>query len=426
MIKFLKRMGLFKPPVLAEKKPLIIPRRQHTISREHISKSALKVLYRLHQQGYQAYLVGGGVRDLLLGLHPKDFDVVTNARPEQIRRIFRNCRLIGRRFRLAHIHFGEEIIEVATFRGNAPAAAQGMILRDNVYGTLAEDAWRRDFTINALYYNIADFSLVDYTGGFADLKAKRLRMIGEVDQRYREDPVRMLRAIRIASKVGFLLPGSLTSPFATLKTLIYQVSAARLFEEVIKLFHAGVASQVYVALKEHGLFEILFPAVAKSLYHEKQTDLFLTAVFQNTDLRLQEKKSVTPAFIIAALLWYPICYQTRCYQAKGWAHPKTKAIEALLKSQAQHMAIPRRIIQAARDIWLLQVRLERCYSRTIDKLAADLRFRAAYDFLELRAKVGEAVAPAKWWRHYLAQDESGQRKLIHSLKKGRKKKSQAK
>ncbi len=194
----------------AEDQPLrIVSRDEHSISRANISENALKVLYRLNKAGYEAYLVGGGVRDLLLGREPKDFDVATDASPEEVRKLFRNCRLIGRRFRLAHVHFGREIIEVATFRAahepesDGAVSENGMLLRDNVYGTLEEDAWRRDFTVNALYYNIRDFSVVDYTGGMADLQAGRLRIIGDPHERFREDPVRMLRAVRFAAKLGF-------------------------------------------------------------------------------------------------------------------------------------------------------------------------------------------------------------------------------
>src|SRR3990167_37319 len=227
----------------------IIPRSEHQISRKNIHPHAIKVLYRLKSCGYDAYLVGGCVRDLLLGHQPKDFDIVTNAKPEEIKKIFRNCRLIGRRFRLAHIIFGKnEIIEVATFRSHYGDDNQnnvshhGMVIRDNVYGTMEEDAWRRDFTINALYYNIADFSIVDFMAGVKDLHDKQLRIIGHAKERYQEDPVRMLRAVRIASKLEMEITSDTASPIKKMAKLLLQISASRLFDEVIKLFHTGHAT----------------------------------------------------------------------------------------------------------------------------------------------------------------------------------------
>lgn len=429
---FLEKVGLlakkkvFGSPAANSHSPLIIPRKEHSISRSAISDNALKVLYRLHHHGYQAYLVGGGVRDLLLGLHPKDFDVVTNAHPEEIKRVFRNCRLIGRRFRLAHIYFGHDIIEVATFRKIADTPSDelahsdsGMILRDNVYGTLEEDVWRRDFTINALYYNIADFSLVDFTGGYADLKAKKLRMIGDVAQRYREDPVRMLRAIRFACKVGFEVPPDLTSPMKELKELLQHVSSARLFEEILKMFHSGGALAAYQLLKKYHLFEQLFPETAACLAERHYpTDALLTAVFRNTDNRLKEQKTVTPAFIIAALLWHPICQQTDMYLAEGMPFfpAKLQAIEELLKKQAKRLSVPKRLVQGARDIWLLQIRLKKRQGKRAQLLMEEPKFRAAYDFLELRAEVGEEAAElAKWWREYIVGDATVRKNLLKEI-----------
>jgi len=410
MIRLIERVKLLCQRGFPKKNsPLIIPRSEHGISRKNISENALKVLYRLHRAGYKAYLVGGGVRDLLLGLHPKDFDVVTDAKPEEVRQVFRNCRLIGRRFRLAHVYFGPDIVEVATFRGKSeeldPQAtahsAHGMILRDNVYGTLEEDVWRRDFTINALYYNIADFSIVDYVGGYADLKAKRLRMIGEVEKRYREDPVRMLRAIRFACKVNFALPSSLTRSFGELKPLIAHVASSRLFEEMLKMFHSGNALATYALLKQHALFEILFPATARSLQQNVYpTDQLLKTVFLNTDNRIKEQKHVTPVFIVAALLWHPICLQTKAYQEEGmdFVPARWLAIEIVLKEQLKHLSIPKRITQGAQEVWHLQDRFHK-QSEKRRALISEPRFRAAFDFLELRAKAGEPVEGlVSWWQ----------------------------
>lgn len=429
---FLKKVGFLskksrKAPGAPGGAPTIIPRDQHGISRNNISANALKVLYRLNQQGYEAYLVGGGVRDLLLGLHPKDFDVVTNAKPEEVRRVFRNCRLIGRRFRLAHVYFGYDIIEVATFRGKTDEANEhhahsdeGMILRDNVYGTMAEDVCRRDFTINALYYNIADFSIVDYMGGMADLKAKRLKMIGDPSHRFREDPVRMLRAIRFACKANFEVSKELKIAIASMKGLLANVSPARLFEEVVKMFHSGSASKVYSMLKEEGLFGGLFPdtqaCLSQSIY---PTDRFLECIFESTDHRVQAQKSVNPAFVVAALLWHPIYIQAQKYCEEGMAlfPARTKAMEEMLSRQLKFLSIPKRITQAAREIWLFQIRLhKRNNARRVNEMMADPRFRASYDFLELRAKSGEEVSDiATWWREYIDADTAKRKILLEAV-----------
>ncbi len=249
--------------------PVIIPRESHKISRRHISKAALKVLYRLRQSGYSAYLVGGSVRDLLLGHIPNDFDVVTDARPEKIKRLFRNSYIIGRRFRLVHVHFEDEIIEVATFRGNTQETEgriqtqKGLLLRDNVYGTIEDDVWRRDFTINALYYNIADFTVIDYTGGMEDLKQKKIHVIGDPEERYIEDPARMLRAIRLAAKLDFQVEENSAKPIRKHQELLKQGPSARLFDKILKIFHSGKSLSTFHLLQEYKVFPILFPKVAR-------------------------------------------------------------------------------------------------------------------------------------------------------------------
>lgn len=408
---FLKKVGILSP----QKTPIVIPRASHGISRKSISENALKVLYRLNQKGYEAYLVGGGVRDLLLGLEPKDYDIATNAKPEEVRKIFRNCRLIGRRFRLAHVFFGHDIIEVATFRGKANASPDtlshseaGVILRDNVYGSMEEDAWRRDFTINALYYNIADFSIVDYTGGFADIRSKKIRMIGDVSQRFNEDPVRMLRAIRLACKTGFVLPKHLRESIRSLKDLISHVASARLFEEMIKLFHSGTATMGYKMLKDFDLFHYLFPATHESFSSVSFADKFICRVFENTDKRIQEGNHVTPAFVIAAMLWGPICARVASYKKEGMRlfPAKFAAIDEVMHQQSQRLPIPKRIQQKVRDIWVLQIRFQKQQGRAAQKLIEDPAFRAAYDFLELRAKAGEPVDGLfSWWKDYIESDQ---------------------
>jgi poly(A) polymerase len=289
----------------------IIPRDQHIISRKNISKAALRVLYRLHDAGYDAYLVGGAVRDLLLGVQPKDFDVATNATPDEVKKLFRNCRLIGRRFRLAHVVFGPEIIEVATFRGTGEEGGEGdrhivdgRIVRDNIWGTIEEDALRRDFRVNAMYYDISDFSVRDYVGGMQDLEDRVLRLIGDPEVRYHEDPVRMLRAARLAAKLGMHIDAAAMAPFESLGPLLADAAPARLFDESLKMFLSGNGLKSFRMLEQCGLLKFLFPATARAL---KRGDAALRSLVEqglaNTDARIGEGKSVTPAFLFAVLLW---------------------------------------------------------------------------------------------------------------------------
>ncbi len=360
------------------------------------------------------------MRDLLLGREPKDFDVTTDARPEELKKLFRNCRLIGRRFRLAHIHFGREIIEVATFRAQAGETEaegdrlieNGMILRDNVFGTVEEDAWRRDFTVNALYYNIEDFSVVDYVGGMADLKAGVLRLIGEPEVRYREDPVRMLRAVRFAAKLGFRIEPGTEAPIWTLGALLEEIPAARLFEEVLKLLLGGCAVQTYELLRHYGLFAHLFPETDAALAVEEEgfPHLFVLRALENTDARLAEDKPVTPAFLFAALLWEPVrAMVQRLVVEQGMSEIQALQVAGaeVLAAEHRHVVLPRRFAIQAREIWQLQPRLERVPSKRAQRLLEHPRFRAAYDFLLLRAEAGEPVAEAaQWWTHFQEADEA--------------------
>ena len=413
--------------------PLVVPRSEHLISRANISENALKVLYRLKEGGYQAYLVGGGVRDLLLGREPKDFDVATDATPEQVRRLFRNCRLIGRRFRLAHVHFGREIIEVATFRGGGLAGnpdgarhiQNGMIVRDNLYGSREEDASRRDFSVNALYYNIADFSLIDYAGGLEDLRAGNLRLIGEDPQRrYREDPVRMLRAVRFACKLGFKIDPSCERPLFELGHLLRDIPPARLFEEVLKLLQTGLGLCTFEKLRHYGLFAQLFPATDEWLNHEDQDFpvTFVSRGLENTDRRILEEKPVTPAFLFAVLLWEPV----RRHFARLLAEDK-KANEAMLVASGEAsarqqplVAIPKRFALPMREIWSLQPRLEQRQGKLPHRLLTHPRFRAAYDFLLLRAEAGE-VEPevAGWWTRFQEANGKTRAEMTGDAAKGR-------
>ena len=390
------------------RKPQIIPRSEHGVSRSDISENALKVLYRLKNSGYQAYLVGGGVRDILIGLKPKDFDVATDAHPEQVRELFRNCRLIGRRFRLAHVHFGREIIEVSTFRASHNDAVNGegheedgRIIRDNVYGKLDDDVWRRDFTVNALYYNIEDYSIVDYVGGLEDVQNKQLRLIGIPEDRYREDPVRMLRAIRFSIKLGFSIHPVSERPIRDLAPLLEEIPEARLFEEFLKLFMSGESEKTYHQLREYGLFAFLFPQTEEFLNRgDEFIHKLLSSAFRNTDTRLAEDKPVTPAFLLAALLWIPVRDLANNHESNGLSEMDAihLASDAVISHQIRSTSMPRRFTHMARDMWSLQVRLKNIRGKRPLKLLAHQRFRAAYDFLLLRAEAGEDVQElASWW-----------------------------
>lgn len=377
-------------------------RDQHCISRKQIDENALKVLYRLHNAGFDAYLVGGCVRDLLLDIQPKDFDVATNAQPEQIKQLFRNCRLVGRRFRLAHIVFGREVIEVATFRGHHDAVETdttkkiarqddaGMLVRDNVYGTIDEDAQRRDFTVNALYYNIADFAIYDYANGVRDLEDGVIRMIGDAETRYREDPVRMIRAIRFATKLGMRLDDSVSKPIRELAPLMHNIPAARMFEETLKLFVAGKAVANFEMLTSYNLFQQLFPQLKSYLKAPEQPPYqMIRQTFADTDARINNGQRITPAYLFAALLWWPLQARTEQLLSEGGLAPADAlnlAASDVMGKQVLTISIPKRFSIPAREIWQLQQRLVRSKGKRAETLVSHPRFRAAYDFLLLRAK----------------------------------------
>jgi poly(A) polymerase len=405
-----KSSGRFLNDIHPRPAPTIIPRSEHNISRSGISENALKVLYRLHKSGYKAFLVGGGVRDLLLGLHPKDFDIATDAHPEEIRRLFRNSRLIGRRFRLAHVRFGRDLIEVATFRagGNSSDEAQqqsdsGRILRDNVYGSIEEDIWRRDFTVNALYYNIADYTVWDYTGGIEDLRERTLRLIDDPWVRYREDPVRMLRAARFAAKLRFSIAPETAAPIRDLGSLLADVPAARLFDETLKLFLSGNAIGSYEQLVEYGLLQYLFPSAAMLLRGEdaEQVDDFIRKGLANTDQRIREDKSVTPMFLYAVLLWPGVRRLAEKLAADQSMRPYEAMQEAMARvvfEQTARTSLPKRYSVPMKEILALQRRFSNRRGVRAARLLEHKRFRAAYDFLVLRSQCGE-VDPeiAEWW-----------------------------
>jgi len=422
-------------------RPLIIPRSEHSISRSAISSNALKVLYRLKEAGYQGFLVGGAVRDLLLGIRPKDFDVATNALPDEVRHVFRNCRLIGRRFRLAHVFFGSEIIEVATFRAAAaperedaeeidpespeggPAAEEvedggeylppvdsehrafdptGRILRDNIYGTIEEDVWRRDFSANGLYYNIDDFSIWDFVDGVRDVKERRLKLIGDPETRYREDPVRMLRAVRFAAKLDFSIDSATERPISQLANLIDGVPPARLFDECMKLFLSGFGAKSFRLLESYGLFAHMFPQSAAAFamppyaYAREMVEMGLA----NTDGRIAADKPVTPTFLFAVLLWSALLRELNERRAGPAPDVATlmQACDSVLRAQQSRVAIPRRFGVPMRELLMLQPRFHRRSGAKSLSLLQHPRFRAAYDFLLLRAQAGVADPElARWW-----------------------------
>lgn len=412
-----------------------VSRDEHNISRSNISENALKVLYRLKKAGYQSYLVGGGVRDLLLGREPKDFDVATDATPEDVRRLFRNCRLVGRRFRIAHVHFGPEIIEVTTFRGKVDEqngqsdglllTDEGRILRDNVFGTIEEDAWRRDFSVNALYYNIEDFSVSDFTGGMADLKSGNLRLIGDPQLRYREDPVRMLRAVRFAAKLGFRLDAGTEAALLEMGHLLRDISPSRIFDESLKLFLSGHAVQSFELMRHYRVFEHLYPFTDQALTVEDQhfpLTLVLRAM-ENTDARIAQGKPVTPAFLYGALLWEPMRQMAAQLQQENeelsWLNALQSAGASIVTMQAQHTAIPKRFSMPMREIWNLQAQLRHNHGKRALRVAGHPRFRAAYDFMLLRADAGEEKQElADWWTQFQEMDAEQQQKIAAEQGRG--------
>ncbi len=413
------------PEIIGEDLTHIISRNHHHVSKTDISPNALTVLNRLNSSGFQAYLVGGSVRDLLLRKAPKDFDVSTSATPNQIKGLFRNARIIGRRFKLAHILYHREIIEVATFRGHDAVDEsqqvndRGMLIRDNVYGTLEEDAWRRDFTVNSLYYNVADGSIVDYTGGVKDVELRIIRMIGDPITRYQEDPVRMLRAIRFSAKLHFEIAPETAAPITELGVLITHISGSRLFDEMTKLYQCGEAETVQRLLIQYSLFDHLFPQTAM-LYHDKTypVNALLINALESTDARVRDNKPVTPAFIFAIILWFPLMARKAELELNGMEPLPAleKAMSQVITEQNKRVTIPKRFTQVMREIWLMQFRFPKRSGHRPYPLLEHPRFRAAYDFLALRALAGdESMELAQWWTAFQDADLAGQTEMINKL-----------
>ncbi len=393
----------------------VIPRDQHTISRKDISPNALRVLYRLRDAGFHGYLVGGAVRDLLVNGHPKDFDVATNATPEEVKSLFRNCRLIGRRFRLAHVVFGREIIEVATFRANTDDGSgdremeNGMLVRDNVYGTIEDDAVRRDFSCNALYYAIEDFSVRDYTGGFEDVQARLMKLIGEPEQRYREDPVRMLRAVRLAAKLGFQIEDATAEPIPRLAGLLNEAAPARLFEEVLKLFLSGHGVASFEGLERYGLLAVLFPESAAALRANRGGALrrMLIEGLASTDARVANDEPVSPSFLFALLLWPAFCRAQASLEKQGLAveEAQRRAADRVTLHQLATIALPRRFSLPMQEIWLMQGRFSSRQRKRVFRTLTHPRFRAAFDFLALRQVASsDHAADVAFWREAQLQN----------------------
>jgi len=390
-----------------------IPASSHGINPREIDKKARTILNSLTDAGYEAYLVGGGVRDLLLGILPKDFDIATNATPEQIKQVLPSTRIIGRRFRLAHVHFGREYFEVATFRAphdnseKGQVGKHGRIIHDNVFGNLEEDAIRRDFTVNALFYDLQKAEVIDFVGGMEDLKKRQLKMIGDPEVRYREDPVRMLRAIRFSKKLDLSIAESTKAPITKMGNLLDNIAPARLFDESLKLFHSGQAIKVLEALREYRLLQYLFPEAETSLIEDIDKDgnegsytQLVYAALQNTDRRIRADMPVTPAFLFAVMLWKRVNDGFTMYKELG--NPALQSMHSAasdaFSEQVKCISVPRRFSNMTREIWTLQGLFKFKNEKRVLRFLEHRRFRASYDFMCLRAQCGELpISECEWW-----------------------------
>ncbi len=402
----------------------VIPCKRHAIRRHQIAPCALKIATQIQQAGFSAYIVGGAVRDLLLGLTPKDFDVATNATPEEVHQIFRRSRIIGRRFRLVHVMCGAETVEVSTFRGSSvdeddSASIQltdqhGRLLQDNIFGSQEEDAARRDFTVNALFYDPAKEEILDYLHGYNDIKAKKLRIIGDPVQRYREDPVRLLRAVRLASKLGLQIETETAKPIGDLAPLLHNVPPSRLFDEMLKLLLSGYALPCVVELRARGLHHGLLPMLDVIL-EQPLGERFITIALKNTDERIRQNKPVSPGFLFAILLWHEVLSRWNSLQASGEkpAPALFNAIDTILSIQRNKLAIPRRFDAVIQEIWVMQPRFEARVGRKPFRLLTHPRFRAAFDFMLLRCESGElSMELGEWWKAFLSADSEQREKML--------------
>ena len=405
------------------REPVIYSASAEKIPRGDVPQSAIRTCETLQKGGFKAFIVGGGVRDLLLGLKPKDFDVATDATPAQVTALFRRSRVIGRRFQIVHVMYGRETIEVSTFRAlqtDAETDEHGRVLRDNLWGSQAEDATRRDFTINALYYDPVADALLDYHDGVKDLHRRVLRMIGDPATRYREDPVRMLRTARFAAKTGFAIEPGTKAPIRELAPLIHNVPAARLFDEMLKLLQSGHSLESLQQLRNEGLHHGLLPML-DVIMEQPDGERFIRVALTRTDERVLEGKSVSPGFLFATLLWQEVRVRwSERLKAGEQAIPALHdTIDAVMEEQGAKLAIQKRIIADMREIWTLQPRFERRHGSTPQRLLEHLRFRAAYDFLLLRCDAGEASAElGAWWTRYAEGDPTEREALIAEAANG--------
>lgn len=398
--------------------PIILSAAQHGIPRNHIHSCALKVTRTLAEKGFAAFIVGGAVRDLLLGREPKDFDIATDAEPDQVRDLFRRSRIIGRRFQIVHVYCGADTLEVTTFRAHTPqgennedsadrvTAADGVILRDNVFGSQEDDAARRDFTVNSLYYDPIKEEVWDWHGGVADARAKVLRMIGDPATRFREDPVRMLRAARFAAKLDFRIDPATRAPIAELASMLERIPAARLYDEMMKLLLSGHAERGLRQLRAEGLHHGILPML-DAILDDPERQKFLHAALHDTDERIRQDKSASPAFMLACLMWFDFqtLWHARQEAGKGDQAVLFDCMDETLEKQRAMLAFPRRLDGMIKDIWVLQPRLEQRSGSRPFRLLTHPKFRAGYDFLLIRAKGSDAAAElADWWTRF--QDAS--------------------
>ncbi len=416
--KLIKRFLGGKKKEVNNHQSVVLGPQEHGINPQLLSPNAVRVTQTLQENGFKAFVVGGAVRDLLLGVKPKDFDVATNATPEQVRKLFRRAFIIGKRFQIVHVMFGQEIIEVTTFRGasadSAPKDEHGRVLRDNTFGEQHEDAVRRDFTINAMYYDPAAQTVLDYHNGIADIRNKTLRIIGVPEARYREDPVRLLRVVRFAAKLGFTIDPATREPIQVMAPLINNVPAARVFDEMLKLLMSGHALACLQQLRKEGLHHGLLPLLDVVL-EQPLGEKFVTLALENTDERVRQGKGVSPGFLFASLLWHQVLEKWNAYKAAGeYPIPALHlAADDVLNTQTEKLALQRRITTDMRDIWAMQPRFERRAGKSPYKVLEHVRMRAGYDFLLLRCESGELDPEiGEWWTAFIAADGPGREELL--------------
>ena len=416
--RFVQKVFTRRTAPAIKRDPVIIPVKTHGITRDMLSRGAERVCDDLERAGYRAFVVGGAVRDLLLGRDPKDFDIATNATPEQVRRCCRRSRIIGRRFQIVHVMVGQELIEVTTFRAlhddDTATDEHGRVLRDNTFGSQSDDAARREFTVNALYYDPDDETIHDYHHGYADLKAGKLCMIGDPEVRYREDPVRMLRAVRLGAKLGLDIDTATRKPIRAMAPLLDHVPPARLFDEMLKLLTCGDALACLKRLRAEGLHHGVLPLLDVIL-EQPLGERFVEQALTNTDQRIREGKSISPGFLFAALLWHEVLAHWNKRKAKNEiAIPALfAAMSDVLDRQAEKLAITKRLVGDIKEIWSLQPRFEQRSGKRPYGLLGHPRFRAGYDFMLLRAQTGEIDASlGDWWTRFIESDGAAQEALI--------------